>query len=374
MKKAVTLLLICVAGLLTLGMVMLYSASMTQHGSRFLVTQAGWCGLGLVVGAVAAAFDYRWLRRISPWLLALSVGLLVLVLICGKQVKGARRWLLIGSLSIQPSELAKLALIMALAWYTEISQRKMRTLWRGLIVPGAFIGPTLGLIYVEPDRGTTILLAGVCGVVLLIAGVRCLHVLPPALVILVVLAYSLVHDPMRSARIRAWRNIEETKLDYGMQVYQGLLALGSGGLTGVGLGDGRQKLGYVPEHHTDFILPIIGEELGLVATLSVLLAFLGVLSSGSYIAWKASDTFGFILAAGITFLISLQAFINVAVVTNTLPNKGISLPFISAGGSNLVVMLAGVGLLVSIARKAAASSVAALDSGHLDELPVPQSP
>jgi len=374
MKKAVTILIICVAGLLTLGMVMLYSASMTQHGSRFLITQASWCGLGLLAGVVAAALDYRWLKRISPWFLVFCIGLLVLVLVCGKQVKGARRWLAIGPVGFQPSELAKLGLIMALAWYTEVWQRQMRTLWRGLIVPGAFIALTLGLIFVEPDRGTTILLAGVCGIMLLTAGVRWLHLLPPTLVLIAALAYSFIHDPMRSARIRAWRHLEETKLDYGLQVYQGLLAFGSGGLTGVGLGDGMQKLGYVPEHHTDFILPIIGEELGLVATLSVVLAFLGVLGCGAYIARKARDTFGLMLAAGITFLISLQAFINIAVVTNTLPNKGISLPFISAGGSNLVAMLGGVGLLISIARKSEDAPATAVEASGVDELPVPQTP
>ena len=374
MKKAVTVLIVCVAGLLTLGMVMLYSASMTQHGSRFLITQASWCGLGLLAATVAAMIDYRWLRRIAPGLLLLSVVLLVLVLVFGKQVKGARRWLALGSVSFQPSELAKLALIIALAYYTELSQRRMRTLWRGLILPGAFIGATLGLIFVEPDRGTTILLAGVCGTMLLTAGVRWLHVLPPALVIVGALAYSFIHDPMRSGRIRAWLNLEETKLGYGMQVYQGLLAFGSGGLTGKGLGESMQKLGYVPEHHTDFILPIIGEELGLVATLSVVLAFVGVLGCGAYIARGARDTFGLMLAAGITFLISLQAFINIAVVTNTLPNKGISLPFISAGGSNLVVMLAGVGLLISVARKTAEAPVAAVESSGVDELPAPQTP
>jgi cell division protein FtsW len=374
MKKAVTLLIISVAGLLTLGMVMLYSASMTQHGSRFLVTQASWCGLGLLACVLAATLDYGWLRRISPWFLGFCVVLLALVLVWGKQVKGARRWLALGPVSFQPSEFAKLALILALAAYVEVFQRRMRTLWQGLIVPGAFIGMTLGLIFVEPDRGTTILLAGVCATMLLIAGVRWLHVLPPALLIVAALAYSFVHDPMRSARIRAWLNLEETKLDAGMQVYQGILAFGAGGLTGRGLGDSMQKLGYVPEQHTDFILPIIGEELGLMATLSVLIGFAGVLGCGVYIARRARDTFGLLLATGITFLISLQAFINIAVVTNTLPNKGISLPFISAGGSNLVVMLTGVGLLISVARQANEPSATHAQCSDLEELPASQTP
>jgi len=162
----------------------------------------------------------------------------------------------------------------------------------------------------------------------------------------------LWQNPMRSERIYSWLHLEETKQDKGLQAYQAMVALGAGGTTGLGLGDGRQKLGRIPEHHTDFILSVIGEELGLAATISVIAAFLMITVCGVYIAWNACDTFGMLVASGITFLIGLQAVVNVGVVTGSLPNKGLSLPFISYGGSNLVVMLMGVGLLASIARRA----------------------
>jgi cell division protein FtsW len=162
----------------------------------------------------------------------------------------------------------------------------------------------------------------------------------------------IYHNPMRSERIYSWLHLEETKRNKGHQAYEAMVALGSGGLTGKGLGDGRQKLGFVPEHHTDFIFSIIGEELGLVATALVIVAFIAIVFCGTYIAMNARDTFGLLLGAGITFLIGLQAFINIGVVTSALPNKGLPLPFISYGGSNLLAMLASVGLLLNIARQA----------------------
>jgi cell division protein FtsW len=160
------------------------------------------------------------------------------------------------------------------------------------------------------------------------------------------------HNQMRSERIYSWLHLEETRRDKGLQAYEAMLALGSGGITGKGLGDGRQKLGFVPEHHTDFIFSIIGEELGLIATILVLAGFVGIIISGIYIAQHARDAFGLFLGSGITFLIGLQAFINIGVVTGVLPNKGLPLPFISYGGSNLLMMLTGTGLLLSIARLA----------------------
>jgi cell division protein FtsW len=163
----------------------------------------------------------------------------------------------------------------------------------------------------------------------------------------------LLHNPMRMKRIFSWLDLEQHKDDVGYQAYQAMIALGSGGWTGLGLGNGRQKLGWVPEHHTDFIFSIIGEELGLLATLLVIVAFVVIALCGFYIALRAQDMFGTLLAAGITLLISLQAAINIGVVTSALPNKGLALPFISYGGSSLVVMLACVGILLSVARQAA---------------------
>ncbi len=355
MKLATTLLLICVGGLLTLGLVMLYSAGMTSAGGRYPLMPAAWAGLGLVAAVVAASVDYRHLKKVAWIGLAVAVGLLVLVLILGENVNGARRWLRIPGLSgftFQPSELAKLALVIALAYYGERYQRRIPEVMGGLVLPGVMVGTVLVLMFLEPDWGTTVLLAAVSAIMLLVAGVRWLHLLPVGMAGLVGLGIMLFHNPTRWRRVTGWLDLEGSKETSAYQTWQSLLALGSGGWTGVGLGGGMQKYGYVPYHESDFIFPVIGEELGLVCTLSVVIAFVVILICGVYIAWHARDSFGMLLGTGLAFLIGLQAFINIAVVTNVLPNKGLPLPFISRGGSNLVVMLVCVGLLVSIARRA----------------------
>lgn len=349
------MLVFCVAALLTLGMVMLYSASMVQVGARYLMVQLVWCVLGLVMCVAAAALDYRLLKKVAWPLLVLAVVFLALVFVphIGIRRNGASRWLGYNHTSFfQPSEFAKLALIIALAWYGERFQRHMPTWKRGVLIPGLLIAVVLGLIFREPDRGTTILLAGLGGILLLVAGVRWHFILPPVLLGLAGLAISIWHDPMRIKRIFGWLHLEEHKTGVGYQAYQAMLALGAGGWTGLGLGNGRQKLGFVPEHHTDFIFSIIGEELGLVTTLLVVGAFVVIVICGIRIARNAPDTFGLLLGTGISFLIGLQAFINIGVVTSALPNKGLPLPFISYGGSNLLIMLTSVGLLLSIARQA----------------------
>jgi cell division protein FtsW len=257
----------------------------------------------------------------------------------------------VGIVSFQPSELAKITLVVALAHYGARYQRHMLTFWRGIAIPSVFIGLVLGLIFIEPDRGTTILLAMVSGALLLIAGARWKYFVPPLVVAAVGLLISLWLDPMRRTRIFSWVYLEEHKSGVGYQAYQAMLALGSGGLTGRGLGEGRQKLGFVPLSISDFIFSVIGEELGLIATLLVVLAFVALMICGIYIACNSHELFGLLLGSGITFLIALQAFINIGVVTGALPNKGLPLPFISYGGSNLLIMLTCVGLLISIARK-----------------------
>jgi cell division protein FtsW len=355
MKLAVSTLVFCVAGLLALGLVMQYSSGMANSGAKYLVVQSVWCGIGLVFCFVAASLDYQILRRLAWPAFGVALILLALLLVphLGIRRNGATRWLGYGKTSFfQPSEAAKIALILVLAWYAEHYQRQMPSWRRGILYPALIVAPILGLIYHQPDWGTTILLAAVSGIMLLVAGVRWRYVMPLAISAVAVLGYALWHNPVRRARIFSWLDLEANRNGGGYQVYQGILALGSGGWTGMGLGNGSQKLGFVPEHHTDFILPIIGEELGAIATLLVLAAFVAIFLCGLYIAVRSPDTFGTLLATGVTYLIGLQAFINVAVVTNVLPNKGLSLPFISYGGSNLLVMLTAVGFLLGIARRA----------------------
>jgi len=357
MKFAVTTLACCVAALLALGMVMLYSSSMSQAGAHYLLMQLLWCGLGIGLCVAAVCLDYRVLKKAAWPLFGIVVLLLVLVLMpgIGKKINGARRWFDFHGVRFQPSELAKIALIIALAWYCEYFQRQMHTWKKGIVLPGVIMSLVLGPIFVEPDRGTTILLAAVGGGMLVLAGARWKYILPPVGLALIGLGWSLWNDPVRRARILAFLNPEQYKSGAGYQTWQAMLALGSGGWFGEGLGDSRQKLGFIPEHHTDFILPVIGEELGAVATLAVLLVFVVIFFCGLYIAYRARDPFSHLLATGISLLIGLQACINIGVVTSSLPNKGIALPFISYGGSNLLAMLTCVGLLLGIARRAGAS-------------------
>ncbi|MSU58080.1 MAG: putative lipid II flippase FtsW [Pedosphaera sp.] len=356
MKVAVTTLAFCVAALLALGMVMLYSSSMTQVGPHYLLMQLIWCALGLAICVTATVMDYRHLKKIVWPMFIVAIVLLLLVLVplphgLTKKINGAHRWFILPGIRLQPSELGKLALIFAMAWYVDRHQRFMHTWERGVAVPCGIMALIIGLIFIEPDRGTTILMAGVCGAMLLIAGVRWKYIVPPVIAGMLAFAFAIWRDPIRMRRIMSWIEVEEHKNGTGYQAYQSMLALGSGGWLGLGLGNGRQKLGWVPEHHTDFILSIIGEELGLVTTLLVVVAFVVIVVCGIYISLRAPDTFGFSLGCGITFLIGLQAFINIGVVTSALPNKGLPLPFISYGGSNLLAMLACVGLLFSIARQ-----------------------
>ncbi len=376
MKFAVTLLIFCVAALVALGLVVLYSSGMAKEGLRFLLMQLFWCGLGLVACLIAAALDYRYLKHLWWLLLLLAIALLALVLVpgIGSVRNGARRWFIHFGISFQPSEFAKLALVVALAWYGERFQRQMPTWSRGVLIPGLVIGVVVGLIFKEPDVGTALLLATVSGIVLLVAGIRLKYFLPPVLAAALAVGLFIYHNPMRSERVYSWLHLEETKQGKGMQGYEAMVALGSGGLTGKGLGAGLQKLGYVYANHTDFIFSVVGEELGLIATLLVLAGFVALLLCGVYIAGHAADTFGLLLGAGLSFLIGLQAFINVGVVTSALPNKGLPLPFISYGGSNLLLNLASIGLLLSIARHSrSADALLAEDLDEQEQSPVPTS-
>ena len=361
MRYATNTLAVCVAGLLALGIVMLYSAGMAQTGARYLTMQLVWGGLGIAVCFVAAAVDYRLLKKVAWPLFAITVVMLLLVLIPGVGImkNGARRWFDLGPMNFQPSELAKITLIIIIAAWAESQARRMREFKYGLLIPGGMIALTLGLVFLEPDFGTTMLMTVVAGIMLLVAGTNWKHIVPPLAAAAGAITIAIMNDPVRLKRIMAFLHPEQHREGVGFQAYQAMLALGSGGSTGLGLGNGRQKLGFVPEHHTDFIFSVIGEELCVVASLAVVIAFMAIVVCGLYIAWNARDRFGMILGTGITVLIGLQAFINIGVVTSALPNKGLPLPFISYGGSSMVMMLGSVGILLSIASYSRAGSEAA---------------
>ena len=380
MKVAVTTLAVCVASLLALGLVLLYSASMmiwdkhtnSEIGAHYLMMQLIWCACGFALCVTVASLDYQLFKKYAGPIY--FVALLLLALVLEKHigvVRGnARRWFSFHGVSFQPSELGKIALIIALAWYGDRCQRRMHTFRWGVLVPITIIASELVLIFREPDWGTTILLTAVGGAMLVLAGARWIFLIPPLLATAAGGVVMLLHNPMRMKRIFSWLEVEANKEDVGYQAYQARIALGSGGFSGLGLGNGRQKLGFVPEHHTDFIFSIIGEELGLIATLLVIAAFAVLVWCGIYIALRATDRFGTLLAAGVTLLIGLQAIINIGVVTSALPNKGLPLPFISYGGSNLLAMLTCVGILFSVARRATPEKIPVADF-VADETPNP---
>lgn len=323
-----------------------------KQGVGNLKMQLFWAVAGIGLGIGAAMFDYRRLKDVSwvIWLAAVVLLALVFVPGIGRRINGSNRWLNLGFANLQPSEFAKLAVIVVVAHYAEVNRRRMGGVLRGLFLPLLLVAPLLGLIVAEIDVGTTVLLVLVTAAMLLLAGSSVRWVAGAGVAFAAGIAALIYHNPVRFKRVLAFWNLEEHKAGIGYQVWQGIVALASGGWTGAGLGDGLQKLGFVPENQTDFILSIIGEELGLVATLGMVLTYLVVVGSGLYIASHARDRFGFLLGAGISLLIGFQAFINIAVVTSLLPNKGLPLPFVSYGGSSLLTMLVGVGLLLSVSR------------------------
>ncbi|MCX6356821.1 MAG: putative lipid II flippase FtsW, partial [Candidatus Aureabacteria bacterium] len=337
-----TLLFFAVVMLLSIGIVMIYSTSAIFAQERFndsyyyLKRQALWIALGLAAFAVAVNIDYHNLRRRSIPLLMVSIALLGLVCVpgIGRMAGGARRWLWLGGFSIQPSELAKFALILYLADVMARKQRQIDRSWKSLVLPLVFTFIMLGLVIIQPDLGTTILMALITIIMLFVAGVRLRLLLPIALAAIPTLYVLVFSSEYRKRRIVAFLNPWADPGGTGFQIIQSFIALGSGGITGLGLAQSRQKFYYLPAAHTDFIFSIIGEETGLIGAAVIVTLFVILLILGMRICWKAPDFYGHLLALGIVAVISMQAIINIAVVTGTLPTKGLPLPFISFGGSN----------------------------------------
>lgn len=350
MRNLTTALIIAVGALVALSLTMLASATMLDGGSAAaLRNQAAACAVGFAGLIGMASVDYRRLERMVWWIYGLTLLLLVLVLTpVGHEAKGAQRWLF----GTQPSEIAKLSLIIVVAWYGARNRARMDRFVPGILGGAGLAVPMIALIQKEPDRGTAALLMGVTLLMLLVAGVRWWFVIPPAAIGGAVLTAMVVFSPMARDRIDAWIHPANHKDGAGHQVRKGLFAFGQGGVEGTGLGKGSLKYN-VPEVHTDFILPAVGEELGLPYTLGVVAAYGLILFCGLAVAHRSPDRFGLLLAAGVTFLIAAQACINLGVVTAVLPNKGMPLPFVSRGGSSIAVLLTMVGILLSVARQAA---------------------
>ena len=309
--------------------------------------------LGLTAAFLTSRFDYRYWRKLGLPMALFSVTLLAMVLIpgVGVTINGSTRWLRFGPVNFQPSELAKLASIVILAWWMARYQRQAQEFRRGLVAPIAMLGLFALLVLREPDFGTAMLigLVGMC--IMFLGGTRMGYLLVTGLAGVAGLGLMIAQDPERRSRILAFLNPEKYADDEAFQLMQALYAFVVGGARGVGLGQSMQKRHYLPEAHTDFILAIIGEEAGFGATLMVVVLFVVMLGCGLFISLKAHDRFARLLSFGITMTLTIQALLNIGVVTGSLPTKGIPLPFISFGGSSLVMSLAMVGILVNIARQ-----------------------
>ena len=359
-KSSTYLLLLATVGVLNLvGVIMVLSASsvasLTNYGSAwyFFQRQVVWTLLGAAAFALTARIDYhRWRRLVLP-LLIVSFALLVLVLIpgIGVYVSGSRRWIGSGSWRFQPTELAKLAILLFSA---DVLTRRAKELgdWRRVLRPVLLVfGIAAVLVLREPDLDSTVVLALIVGTVLIVGGVRARHLAVVGGTGLTLGALLAVSEPYRRARVLSFLHPWSDAGNTGYQLGQSLIALGSGGWTGVGLGAGRAKWLFLPNAHTDFIFAIIGEEVGLVGCLLVVSLFVAFGVLGTRIALRAPDRFGMLLAAGVTVWVVGQAAINIGGVVGLLPVSGIPLPFVSFGGSALVFTMAGAGLLGSVARR-----------------------
>lgn len=362
MWRVAGVLVAIVLVLLALGAVMLASTGSVKGGEMhgdplyYIKKQAIWMVMAFIAAVVSAlAIDYHWWRALAVPVFILAVVGLTLVFVpgVGCMVGGARRWIRIGGFRVgQPSEFAKFAVIVILASWMSLMGRKAGRITHGLLMPLCLMGVMLSLIMLEPDYGTTFLV-GLTGMAVMFAGgSRPLHLVMAGLVGASGFAWAVMHNEVRYGRIMAFLSPERYPKE-AYQLRQSLDAFILGGGWGAGLGESVQKHNYLPEAQTDFILAIIGEELGFPATIMVAVLFAAFFVCGLIIAVKASDAFGRLLAFGITTMISLQAAINVGVVTGCLPTKGLPLPFISAGGSSLVMTMFCVGVLLNVARHAA---------------------
>jgi cell division protein FtsW len=357
-RKSAYILFLAVLGLLVIGIVMLFSTSAYARDSHgdvyfFIKRQAIWIGIGLVACIFAALMNYQFWQK-TWWLwFAMALAALALCYIphIGMRINGSRRWVGYGSITFQPSEFAKIATIIFLAAWFARREKPDGNVLSEFIIPLAIISVPAALVLGEVDLGTTALIGTTTFVVMFIAGTNPLWLGGLALAGLGGLLIVATQISERMGRLSAFLHPQNYKDDAGLQQMQALIAWGSGGMDGLGLGNGRQKMLYLPYAHTDFIFPIIGEELGLRFSLLVVFLFVVIIVCGIMIALHARDRFGLLLGCGIVSLLALQAAVNIGVTTSLLPNKGLPLPFISYGGSNLAACMFAIGVLVNIYRQ-----------------------
>lgn len=348
-------------GLLLIGLLVLYSAGLGESGApqTFIRKQAVFACFGVMAVIFAWRLNLEWMRKLVVPIGVVSVLLLVSVLIPGvaRTINGSRRWLDFGIVNMQVSDFAKIGFLFVMAHYLALEQRRQDRFWKGYFVPLCIVGVPFLLIIRQPDFGTALLVGVVGGTMIFMAGARLLYVVPTAIVGVSAFSLAVFLDPVRLRRVMSFLDVEANKSDGSFQLWQGILAFGSGGLDGVGLGNGRQQ-NSLPEVHTDFIFAIIGEELGFIWTCVVVVLFLTILIVCVSRLHRAPNLYQYLVVAGALLLLTLQALINFGVVTGCLPTKGMSLPLISYGGSNLVATCFLIGILLNGMTK----------WGHISEL------
>jgi len=361
MRTSATAIIAIALILVTAGIVMLASTSAVQadasfHDSAFFIKrQVVALVVGFAVSIMCMRIPYTQWRILAPVISVITIILLIMAVIPGVGItlKGSSRWLRLGPVNIQPSELAKFALIIVLSVWLSRAQRNILRFKDGLLIPVLIIGCFAGLVFIEPDFGTTMLMGLVGLSMMFLAGTRFSYLSVTAVLGFTAFSIAIMQNEVRMRRIMAFLNPEKYAENEAFQLLHAIYAFVIGGFSGVGLGDSLQKRFYLPEAHTDFIFAILGEELGIVASMTIILLFAAFFFFGLFISFKADNIFGRMMAFGITMVISLQAAINIGVVTGCLPTKGLPLPFISYGGTSLVMSLAMVGVLVNIAFRSA---------------------
>ena len=358
-RHSSTILCAAVAFLVALGLIMMASTSAWVKGVEepyyFLTRQATMMGVGLIAAFAASKFPLEFYRKLTP---VMFIAICILLALCfvpgiGISIYGSKRWVGIGGFSFQPSELARIVVVICLAAWFARWQSEVKTFWRGFVMPGVIAGIPILLIAGETDVGTALSLSVSVAAIMFCVGTRLRYLVPTALIAMSAAYLYVRHNENRWGRIEAWLNLEDPihQLDRGMQQWRALLALGNGGPSGVGLGNGVEKFGTLTFAHIDFIFPVIGEELGLGATLFVVLCYVLIAVSGCGIALQATSLFSRCIALGLTCVIVVPAMVNIGVTTALLPNDGLPLPFVSYGGTSLIFSLAAVGMLVGIHRR-----------------------
>jgi len=355
-------LLLFVVFLLLFGLVMLYSASYPaadkkfQDSLFFIKKQAVSALIGVGCMLLASLIDYRHYKKLSLPILIVGLLGLIAVLIIGTRINGAKRWIILGPLNFQPSEIAKLSLIVFISAYIANAKEKMQTFVHGILIPFGILGVHAVLMLLEPHLSGTVIMVATTAVLIFVGGAKLTHTVLPAGIGVGALAIFISVSDYAKARFVVFNDPWVDPKDKGFQIIQSLYAIGSGGLFGLGLGNSRQKFSYIPEPYNDFIFAIVAEELGFVGAIVLIALFVGLIARGIQISLRVKDRFGSLLCMGIMCNVAVQVLLNIAVVSKVIPVTGISLPFFSYGGSSLIIILAEMGVVLNISRHVAAKS------------------